>query len=433
MRIPFGTVAVTEKSKDLIAKILESNRLSGGKYVREFEKRFAKLLGIEEAVAVSTGTDADALALAVLYDYGARRGDEIILPALSFVSTGNAVLQAGFTPIFVDIDRRTLNIDHQKIEEKITVRTKAIMPVHLMGKPAEMDAITDIGKRYGLFVIEDAAEAHGATYRGRNIGTIGDMAAFSLYVAHIITTVEGGIVTTGRPDFAEILRSLRSHGRACKCESCVLNRSSSYCAKRFSNGDATDIRFIFERIGFSAKMNELEAAIGIGNLDIYQDILDRRRENLYYLIEQCKRFSPQLVTIEKEPHEEIGPHALPLVVQENAPFSRDQLVGYFEKNGIDTRNLFSSMPTQCAGFKYMGHAPGDFPNAEYIGNHGIHIGVHQDLGRKECDYVLNVISDFISRGVRSGVKISGAKRDAPMSEGDIPPVLSDSCSHTETA
>lgn len=396
MRIPFGTIGVTEKSKQLIAEILESNRLSSGKYVREFEKKFADLSGAREAVALSSGTDADALALAVLYDFGAQRGDEVILPALSFVSTGNAVLQAGFTPVFVDVDRRTLNIDPRKIEAKITDRTRAIMPVHLMGKPAEMDSINEIGKRRGLMVIEDAAEAHGATYKGKKAGCLADMAAFSLYVAHIISTGEGGIVTTDRSDFAEILRSLRSHGRACKCESCVLNRTSAYCAKRFSYGESTDIRFIFERIGFSAKMNELEAAIGIGNLDIYPDILTKRRGNLYYLIDHFRDFSPYLVTIGRESHEEIGPHALPMVIQEEAPFTRRELVHDLEEKGIDTRTLFSSMPTQCAGFKYLGHRLGAFPNAEYIGDQGIHIGVHQDIGPRECDYILNVISDFIA-------------------------------------
>src|SRR4030043_1654744 len=125
MNITFGTISVTEKSKKLIAEILETKRLSSGKYVRQFESMFAKLVGAKEAVAVSTGTDADALALAVLYDYGARRGDEVIVPALSFVATGNAVLQAGFTPVFVDIDRKTLNIDTSKIEKAITKRTKA--------------------------------------------------------------------------------------------------------------------------------------------------------------------------------------------------------------------------------------------------------------------------------------------------------------------
>ncbi|HET6460262.1 MAG TPA: DegT/DnrJ/EryC1/StrS family aminotransferase, partial [Syntrophales bacterium] len=285
----------------------------------------------------------------------------------------------------------------QNIEEKITTKTKAIMPVHLMGKPADMDKINGIAKHYGLFVIEDAAEAHGATYKGRSIGSLADMAAFSLYIAHIVSTVEGGIVTTDRPDFAEILRSLRSHGRACKCESCVLNRTSSYCAKRFSLGDSTDIRFTFERIGFSAKMNELEAAVGLGNLADYREILSKRRRNLHYLMDHFKAFHPHLATIEEEPHEKIGPHALPIVIQEGAGFTRRELVHFFEKKGIDTRTLFSSIPTQCAGFKYLGYKIGDFPNAEYIGEYGIHIGVHQNIGCNECDYILSVISDFISK------------------------------------
>jgi dTDP-4-amino-4,6-dideoxygalactose transaminase len=363
--------------------------------VREFEKRFAELTGAKEAVAVSSGTDADALALALLYDYGAKRGDEIITAALSFVATGNSVLQAGFIPVFVDIDRETLTIDPAKIEEKITERTRAIMPVDLMGKPADMDKINEIAGKYNLHVIEDAAEAHGATYKGRNAGTLGDVGAFSLYIAHIITTVEGGIVVTDNSDFAEIVRSLRSHGRACKCETCVLNLASAYCAKRFQDKDEADMRFVFERVGFSAKMNELEAAIGIGNLDSYDDILKKRRDNLYYLMENFRKFSPYLVTIKKEPYEEIGPHALPIILQEQAPFNRTQLVHFMEKKGIDTRNLFSSMPTQCPGYRFLGHKIGDFPNAEYIGENGIHIGVHQDIGREECDYVLKTIETFL--------------------------------------
>lgn len=404
MRIPFGTISVTEKSKKIINAILESNRLSSGKYVREFEKKFADLVGVKEAVAVSTGTDADALALAVLHDYGAKRGDEIIIPALSFVATGNAVLQAGFKPVFVDVDRQTLNIDPEKIEEKISSRSRAIMPVHLMGKPAEMDAINAIAEKHKLFVIEDAAEAHGAVYKGECAGALADMGAFSLYVAHIISTVEGGIVTTDRADFAEILRSLRSHGRACKCESCVLNRASSYCEKRFNNKNRDDIRFMFERVGFSSKMNELEAAVGIGNLDLYYDILKKRRDNLYYLMDKVGRFSSVLAAIRKENYEEIGPHALPLIVQEGAGFTRNQLIAFVEQKGIDTRTLFSSIPTQCGGYEFLGHTIGDFPNAEYVGNNGIHIGVHQDLNRKECDYIIDAIDEFLSNRLLSSKK-----------------------------
>ncbi|MBI5469337.1 MAG: DegT/DnrJ/EryC1/StrS family aminotransferase [Deltaproteobacteria bacterium] len=397
MRIPFGTVTITERSKELIFEALNSSRVSSGRYVREFEKRFASLVGAKESVALSTGTDADTVALAVLYDFGAKRGDEVIVPALSFVATGNAVLQAGFTPVFVDIDRQTLNIDPDGIEEAITERTRAIMPVHLMGKPAEMDSIMGIAKRRGLYVIEDAAEAHGAVYKGRNIGTIGDMAAYSLYVAHIITTIEGGIVTTDREDFAEILRSLRSHGRACKCESCVLNINSGYCNKRFKSGDGFDIRFQFERIGYSAKMNELEAAVGLGNLDVFDEILGKKRRNLLSMMEKFQRFSQYLYTIREEAHEKIGPHGFPIILREDAPFSRNQLVHHMEKAGIDTRNLFLSMPTQCPGFGFLGYKLGQFPAAEYMGNRGIHIGVHQDISEKEIDYIMSTVSGFLER------------------------------------
>lgn len=396
IKVAFGTISITQKSKDLIREILDSNRVSSGKYVREFEERFAGLIGTKEAVAVSSGTDADALALAVLYDFGAKRGDEIIVPALSFVATGNAVLQAGFTPVFVDVGRDTLNIEPEKIGSAITKKTRAIMPVHLMGKPADMDAINSIAKKHGLFVIEDAAEAYGAVYKDIPVGRLGDMAAFSLYAAHIITSAEGGMVVTDRGDFAEVLRSLRSHGRACKCESCLLNTASGHCAKRFQRGSNRDIRFIFERIGFSTKMNELEAAVGLGNIEVYGQILKKRRDNLLYMMERFKEFAPQLYTIQEEPYEQIGPHAFAIILTREARFRREELVYCLEENGIDSRSLFSSMPTQCGGFEYLGHKLGEFPNAEYMGDNGLHIGIHQDMGKRELDYALNVIRDFLS-------------------------------------
>ncbi|MDP3791560.1 MAG: DegT/DnrJ/EryC1/StrS family aminotransferase [Candidatus Omnitrophota bacterium] len=398
MKIPFGTIDITQKSKDLIGKALNSKRVSSGKYVREFEKKFAKLVNAKEAVAVSSGTDADVLALAVLYDFGAKRGDEIIIPALSFVATGNAVLHAGFKPVFVDIERATLNIDANLIEKTITKKTRAIMPVHLMGKPAEMDIINKIAKRNNLYVIEDAAEAHGAAYKGKKVGEWGDMAAYSLYLAHIITTIEGGIVTANKEKFADILRSLRCHGRACKCNICIVNTASDYCKKRFQYGK--DIRFIFERVGYSSKMNELEAAVGLGSLEIYDKIIDKRRHNLLTMIKRLKKFDDYLTTIQEDKDEKIGPHAFPIIVKEGSPFSRDRFVDYLEKNGIDTRDLFSSMPTQCPGFAYLGYKLGDFPNAEFMGNNGLHIGVHQDLGDEHIDYIMNVIEKFITANAK---------------------------------
>ena len=397
MRVPFGTISITKEARDLVNKAMDSGKVSNGKYVREFEERFAKLVKEKEAVSVSSGTDADILALAVLYDFGAKRGDEVIVPALSFVATGNAVLHAGFKPVFVDIERESLNINPFLIEKEITHKTRAIMPVHLMGKPARMDIIGKIAKKHHLYVIEDAAEAHGAMYKGKNVGEWGDMSAYSLYLAHIITTVEGGVVTTNNEEFARILRSLRSHGRACKCKICVLNTASGYCKKRFRYGK--DIRFVFERVGYSAKMNELEAAVGLGSLGEYHKIINKRHHNLMAMINRLGEFSEYLFTIQEGKDERIGPHAFPVIVNENAPFTRDELVDYLEKHQVDTRDLFSSMPTQCPGFAYLGYKLGDFPNAEYMGTHGFHVGVHQDINGEHIDYIFRTIKSFIDSKV----------------------------------
>jgi len=393
--IPFGTITITDTAKRLINESLDTKRISCGRLVREFEDRFAALLGVREAVAVSSGTDADILALAVLHDFGAQRGDEVILPALSFVATGNAVVHAGFTPVFVDIERETLNIDPAGIEAVITPRTRAIMPVHLMGKPAEMDTINAIAKRHGLLVVEDAAEAHGALYKGKPAGSLADLAAFSTYVAHIITTGEGGMITTDREDYGDILRSLRSHGRNCTCKHCILNAGADYCAKRFRGEGGEDIRFTFDRIGYSCKMNELEAAIGIGAMELYGEILEKRHANLIHVLERFGRFAPWLSTIREESHERIGPHAIPIIINEGAPFSRAELTRHLEHNGIETRTLFVSMPTQCPGFAHLGYRLGQFPNAEYLGHNGLHIGVHQDLELEDMEYVLETIAAFI--------------------------------------
>lgn len=397
MKIPFGTVLITDKAKKLVQECLDQGRISSGRLVRKFEQRFSKLIGVQESVSVSSGTEAVTLALAVLYDLGAKRGDEIILPALSFVATGNAVLHAGFKPVFVDIDPDTMNINPNFIEDAITEHTRAILPVHLMGKPAEMDTICEISRRHRLLVIEDAAEAYGAVYKGKNIGSIGDMAAFSLYVAHIITTGEGGIILTDKEQYAEILRSLRSHGRACKCPVCISNTSSGYCEKRFSNKDIGDIRFHFERVGYSCKMNELEAAIGLGTLPHYKDIVEKRHCNLLKMIEEFKPFSEYLWTFKEESHETIGPHAFPFVVKPGAPFNRDDLMFYLENNGIDARTLFSSIPTQCGGYEFLGYKLGDFQHAEYIGKNGIHIGVHQDVTDADIEWFINCIQKFIGQ------------------------------------
>jgi dTDP-4-amino-4,6-dideoxygalactose transaminase len=369
-KVPFGTISITPKAKKLIDEAIECRWLTKGKYVREFEEKFAALFGVKYGIAVSSGTDANAIACAVLYDFGAKRGDEIIVPALSFVATGNAVLQAGFNPLFVDVQRETLNIDPKKIEKVIGPRTRAIMPVHLMGKPAAMDEIMSIAKKYKLYVIEDAAEAHGAEYKGRKIGAIGDMACFSLYAAHIVTTIEGGMLITNNEKMAEIARCLRNHG--------------------------IEGKFQFKRIGFSAKMNEIEAAVGLGNIEIFHDILERRRANVRHLIKAFAKFQEYFWYLQEEAHEILGPHAFSIVLKDGVNFTKDEFVAYLERGGVDSRNLFYSIPTQTQGYRFMGYSQGDFPQAEYCSGHGTHIGCHQDVGRAQMEYVVKVVEEFLT-------------------------------------
>ena len=368
-RVPFGTVSVTEKAKKLINEAIDHRWLTKGKYVNEFEYKFAALFGLKYGIAVSSGTDADALACAALYDFGASRGDEIIIPALTFVATGNAVLQAGFKPVFVDVKRETLNIDPDKIERVITAKTRAIMPVHLMGKPADMDRIMAIAKKHKLHVIEDAAEAHGAEYKGKKIGTIGDMSCFSLYAAHIITTIEGGMVITNNEKMAQVIRSLRNHG--------------------------IDGKFRFKRIGFSAKMNEIEAAVGLGNIEIFQDILEKRRRNVRYLIKQFAKFDQYFWYLKEDSHEVLGPHAFSIILKPGLHFTKDEFVSFLEKEGVDSRNLFYSIPTQTESYQFMGYKLGDFPESEYCSDHGTHIGCHQDIEQDQLDHVILTVQKFL--------------------------------------
>ena len=396
-KITVGTVSVGERGKELVMDALERGRISSGRFVERFELAFAKYHGLGHGVAVSSGTDADAIAVATLYDRGAQRGDEVVVPALTFISVANAVLHAGFVPVFADIDRESWNLDPASVEEVLTARTKAILAVHNFGRPAPMDELAEIAAARGLALIEDAAEAHGARYKGRPVGTLGEMATYSFYVAHILTTGEGGMVITDDPDLAGLLRSLRAHGRACDCRVCVLNTESAYCPLRYKYGDDVDIRFHFERIGFSSKMNEMEAALGIEQVELIDGIIERRRENLSYLNDALAPYGKFLELFEDRPHEKISPLCYPIVLTEDAPFERFELTRFLEQRGIETRPMFGSIPTQQPSYRWTGHKVGDFPAAEYVGARGFYIGCHQNIARDDLDYVVENFAEFLGK------------------------------------
>jgi dTDP-4-amino-4,6-dideoxygalactose transaminase len=393
-RVNFGALTITQKAKDLINQALADNRLTSGKLVSQLEKEFAAWIGRKFAIAVSSGTDALAISLAALKEMCSEVSDEVVVPALTFIATANAAVMAGFKPVFVDVFKNSLTMDVGKLRRVVNYYTAAVLPVHLMGKAAHIDEIKDTinARERGIFLIEDAAEAHGGKYKDRNIGTFGIASCFSLYAAHIISSVEGGMITTDNEEFATYCRSLRNHGRACACEVCIINVDPKRCPKRYKSEH--DTRFDFDRIGFSSKMNELEAAVGLGTIEIADKIVEIRRENYFKLLEGFSKFDEFLLMGEK-PYEKIGPHAFPIILKEGVSFTRDQYADYLSKVGIDSRNLFQSIPTQTRAYRNYGYKLGDFPVAEYIGNNGLHIGVHQDLDDESINYIIESTEEFL--------------------------------------
>lgn len=396
-RITVGTVAVGEDGKKRVMEALDRGRISGGKFVQEFEEAFAAYHGLKYGVAVSTGTDADAIAVATLLESGASRGDEVIVPALTFISVANAVLHAGLMPRFADVDAVSYNLDPAAVEAAVTPRARAIMAVHNFGRPAPMAELGDLAARRGLTLIEDAAEAHGARYRGRLVGTFGVMATYSFYVAHILTTGEGGMVITDDAELARLCRSLRAHGRACDCRVCVLNVDSSYCPLRYKYGEDRDIRFYFERVGFSSKMNELEAALGLEQVAKMDDIVRARRARLEYFNEHLAPYEDFLVLFRPGPGEEISPLCYPVVVRREASFERFELTKFLEQRGVETRPAFGCIPTQQPAYRWTGHRAGEFPGAEYVGSRGFYIGCHQNITDDDAAYVVGVFDDFMKK------------------------------------
>jgi len=375
MEYDFGKLVFGENAVSNLMKVLTTTHTAGaGEMVKDYEKKWAELFGYKNNVAVSSGTAADTAACIALHDFGAQRGDEIIAPACAFVAVGNSIRMAGFKPVFVDIERETLNINPRLIEERVTPRTRAIMAVHTMGKPCEMDTIASIAQKHGLFVIEDCCEAHGAKYNEQLIGSWGNMATFSSYVSHLISSMEGGMISTSDERIAGILRSIRNHGRP--------------------DGETY---FNHIRFGGNFKMNELEAAVGLADIEDFWSTFNTRKDNLNYLLaktEDLKEFA--FFNSEDKTKETVCPHAFSVTLKD-PKHDYPALYKHLQDNRINCKRNFGSMPTQHKAFEFLGHKIGEFPEAEYVGDNGLHFGVHKYLTRAHLDFALEVLHEYFAK------------------------------------
>jgi len=366
-RIPVAAPVLDGRETEYVLECLTSTWISSnGHFISDFEQAFAKICGVKHAVATNNGTCALHLALVAM---GIQEGDEVIVPTLTYIASANAVRYCNAVPVFVDSDVKTMNIDPASVEARITSRTKAIMVVHLYGHPVDMDPIREIAKRHGLLIIEDAAEAVGALYKGRPVGALGDCATFSFFGNKIITTGEGGMVTTNDDALAARLRLFRGQGMD------------------------PDRRYWFQVVGFNYRMTNVAAAIGLGQIERIEHHLEKRQAIAALYNEYLAPLSDRLALPVCEPWAKHVYWMYTVVLNDRAKKSRDQVMSELDLAGIETRPVFYPLHIMPP---YSEAAAMSFPNAEYCGQRGINLPTYGGLSKQDIEYVASVLTSVLS-------------------------------------
>lgn len=387
--IGLGTMPISERARQLVMEVLESGRLSYGPMTQKLEADFARLHGCRFGVMSNSGTSALQIALQAMKElHGWSDGDEVIVPAVTFVATVNVVLHNRMTPVLVDVDPHHYDIAADRIEAAITGRTRAIIPVHLFGQPADMDPIRDVAGRRGLKIIEDSAETMFAKYRGRPVGSLGDIACFSTYIAHLLVTGIGGINTTNDPEYAVRLRSLMNHGR-----------DSIYIGIDDDDGKTAQElrvivarRFQFTSVGHSYRVTEMEAALGLAQLEDFESIVGARRANARLLTEKLRHLEGWLQLPATRPESDHSFMMFPIVLRDEP---KVELVNFLEQHGVETRDMLPL--TNQPVYRRLGWCESDFPVAQWINQNGFYVGCHQALGEADMDYVSGLIDRYFRR------------------------------------
>ena len=391
-QIGVGCADISDKEKEYVNIALNNNRLSYGEFTHKFEKRFAKLHDCKYAMMCNSGTSALRVAIAALKETDEwKEDDEVLVPSITFISTSNVLIQQNLKPVFVDVDPRYYNIDPTKIEEKITEKTKAIMPVHLFGMPCDMEPIMKIAKKHQLRVVEDSCETMLAKYKGKSVGSFGDIGCFSTYVAHLVVTGVGGISTTNDNDLAIKMKSLMNHGR----DSIYLHIDDDKTNDEEKLSMIMERRFSFVRLGYSFRATELEGALGLGQLEIVDKIVQKRRENAAYLTEKLAHLDEHLQLPKIATDRDHSFMMYPIVVKD-PKIKRDELTLYLEKNGVETRYMLPLL-NQPIYIKLFGNLEGQYPIAKNINKNGFYIGCHQKLDKEDLDYVIQTFKEFFSK------------------------------------
>ncbi|OIO55795.1 hypothetical protein AUJ46_00685 [Candidatus Peregrinibacteria bacterium CG1_02_54_53] len=366
MTVPVNEPVIPAEAKRYVLNALETGWISSaGKYIQEFEEAFARYLGVKHAITATSGTTALHLSLAAL---GIGPGDEVIVPDFTMIASAYAVLYTGARPVLVDSDPDIYTIDTTQIAANITPHTKAIMPVHIYGHSADMDPIFSIAQERGIAVVEDAAEAHGARYKGRLCGSMGTVNAFSFYGNKIITTGEGGMVVTDDDAIAKRVRSLKD-----------LSHSP-------------EKRFVHEGIGFNYRMTNLQAALGLGQLEHIAEFLKKKQWMAQRYADGLKDVPGLRLPVTKPWAENVF-WMYAVLIEDSFGMTRDDFRVALKERGIDTRDFFTSCAQQPA-IRALGSAQGPFPVSEDIAQRGLYLPSGLALTEEQISAVISAIRDI---------------------------------------
>ncbi|MDO9132648.1 lipopolysaccharide biosynthesis protein RfbH [Hydrogenophaga sp.] len=376
--------------------------LTTGRFNAEFEKKLAAFIGVKHLITVNSGSSANLVAFSTLTSpkLGARaiqRGDEVIGVAAGFPTTVNPIIQFGAVPVFVDVDRLTHNIDASKIEAAITPKTKAIMLAHSLGNPFNLDVVTALCKKHGLWLVEDCCDALGSTYRGQMVGTFGDIATLSFYPAHHITMGEGGAVFTNNDELKTIAESFRDWGRDCYCPPGKDNTCGKrFCWKLGSLPEGYDHKYTYGHLGYNLKITDMQAACGLAQLDKAEAFIQARKDNFAFLHERLADCEEFLHLPQATEHSDPSWFGFPITLKESCPVSRLDLLTYLDQNKVGTRLLFAGNLTRqpyMQGQNYR--VSGVLTNTDNVMNNTFWIGVQPALSREMLEYTARKIEVYL--------------------------------------
>ncbi|MCS4150709.1 DegT/DnrJ/EryC1/StrS family aminotransferase [Salinibacter ruber] len=387
----YGAPEVLEALESLL-----STWVTMGEKVYEFENQFADYLGAASGLMVNSGSSANLVALKTLRNATSEPklepGDEIIAPAATWSTSIAPIMDIGCMPVLVDSDSDTFNLDPEKVKDEITSDTAAVMAVHLLGNPADLHALQDICDAHNLILIEDCAEAHGASMDGQKVGTFGTYGTYSFFFAHHISTIEGGMVVSSDADRIEDAKPVRAHGWPREMD------NSEEIAAEYPDFDE---RYLFIEPGLNVRPTEVQGAFGLHQMNRLEDYIQRRRENAERLNELLSGYSDVFRFQDEQDGGRHVYYGYPLLVRDGAPFTREQFTGYLEDQGIETRPIMGGNLAEHPAFSELRERAGDLETAQDIHERGVFFGNHHRMNQKHTSHIADVIEEFLTEVVSS--------------------------------